>query len=676
MNFKRKNQKSLMAILFFVIVLPLYGSFFSDTVHTVHVYFDDPDYWDELDATHTTEEYIMCSVVFDAVDTLDSVGIRLKGNSSYGIPTNKKPFHLKLDEYIDGQDYRGLDRYSYNNGFKDPTFLREKLASEVFHGLGVPCPRATWSVIYYNDVYWGFYSVVDPINKDALSRFFGENDENLYKGDPNGTLEWLGWTVSLYKARYEKTTNEIADDWTDLIEFINFLNNTGDTDFNSEILEWFDAIGFARMWAANTFLVNLDSYQGTGHNYYIYFDSNTIGRYIVQDMNEAFGVFSFGMSGSEMRTMAVDWMSDNRPLAERLFEDWTPFSRLVDCAIHELLETTLEYSTFSARVTELADLVRPYVYDDDNKMFSNSDFETNLDDDIGGGGPPPHGGMTIPGLRDFIYDRGIYLASVIGPCDEIDVEGAVLINEVMADNDAIIDDEMGEFDDWFEIYNPGDSIVDLSYWWVSDDLTEPRKWSFPNGTNVPADGYLLVWADSDPEQGDLHTSFKLDADGESVSLSAPDFIGNGFCDSVSWINMPTDSSWGRYPNGSATWQICVVATPEAENLWSAVLVSNDILPADFSLSVHPNPFNSAVTISLSAGVGASKARPGQVGVEIFDVNGRMVADLPVPNCDLGNSQFGPTPVIWQPEESIGSGVYQIRATVGVETVTKRIVYLK
>jgi len=669
-----KTSICIIAI-FFALISPLRADFFGDTVHTVRVYFDDPDFWPALDSTHLTEEYIMCSVVFDAVDTLDSVGIRLKGNSSYGHPGNKKPFHLKIDEYIDDRDYRGNERLTYNNCFKDPTFLREKLASEIFHGLGVPCPRATWSVVYYNDIYWGFYDVVDPIDKNALSRFFGENDCNLYKGDPNGTLEWMGWIADPYRMRYEKATNESADDWTDLIEFCDFLNNSSDPDFGA-INAWFDAIGFARMWAANTFLVNLDSYQGTGHNYYMYFDSDTIGQYIVWDINEAFGVFTFGMSGDDMRIMPIDWHEPNRPLAERLFEDWPLFDRLVDCAIRELLETSLEYSTFDARVTVLSDLIRPYVYDDTNKMFSNADFETNLDDDLIHPHPPF---ITMPGLRDFIYDRGIYLASVIGPCDELDVEGAILINEVMADNDTIIADEVGEFDDWFELYNPGDTTVYLASWWATDDVTEPRKWSFPHGTSIPPDGYLLVWADSDPEQGDLHTSFKLDADGEELAIFAPDFYGNGLCDSVSWLDMPTDSSWGRYPNGSATWQICQVITPEAENVWPVFVEEAGVMPIELSLSAYPNPFNGNCRLQIDdLGLGVE-------AIEVFDVNGRLVTEIPtndpvgdgspVPSVS-GRGDRAPTKIVWQPDESLGSGVYLVRAKSGETITAKRVVYLK
>ena len=97
-------------------------------------------------------------------------------------------------------------------------------------------------------------------------------------------------------------------------------------------------------------------------------------------------------------------------------------------------------------------------------------------------------------------------------------------------------------------------------------------------------------------------------------------------------------------------------------------------PSDIALSIYPNPFNSTIKILLSGGVGASDARSVQVGVEIFDITGRLVADLPITNC--GSPQFVPTPLIWQPERSLGSGIYLVRAKIGNSEITKRIVYLK
>jgi len=78
------------------------------------------------------------------------------------------------------------------------------------------------------------------------------------------------------------------------------------------------------------------------------------------------------------------------------------------------------------------------------------------------------------------------------------------------------------------------------------------------------------------------------------------------------------------------------------------------LPQELELYAYPNPFNSAVSI----------ISPANATVEIFDLNGRSVAQLP------GGDQ------IWKPEASVGSGVYLVRAKVGDKEVTKRVVYLK
>ncbi len=109
-------------------------------------------------------------------------------------------------------------------------------------------------------------------------------------------------------------------------------------------------------------------------------------------------------------------------------------------------------------------------------------------------------------------------------------------------------------------------------------------------------------------------------------------------------------------------------TPVSEN-------SGKQLPAELSISVSPNPFNSAVTLELE-GVGATVRSPEQIAVEIFDINGRLVGNLSPSSAETAGFSEDPTPVVWQPDESITSGVYLIRARVGNAEATKKVVYLK
>lgn len=674
--FRTKNliiATALLIICFFA--MPTYASFFGDTVHTVRVYFYTTSYWTQLLANKTTETYMPCWVVFDGVDTLDSVGIRLKGNSSYSHPGNKKSFHLKFDQYRDGQKYKDLGRMTFNNCFHDPTFMREHLACEACHSIGVPCSRSCWSVVYYNNTYWGFYSTVDPINKDALTRFFGENDGNLYNCEREAYLTYLGSSPSLYTNKYLKETNVAANDYSDLINFCNFLTNSSNAVFSAQIYNWMDPIDFARVWAVNNYLVNLDSYEGFGRNYFCYFtEGDRIFHYIMYDLNMAFGGFNqYGFSMTTLETLKINWWNGTRPLASRCFNNWAPFWGLVYCADRELLETVFNPATFSARVTELANLIRPYVYADVNKQYTNAAFEQNLDTTFTESGGPPGMGP-IPGLRRFIRARSNYIASRIGACARINVAGRVLINEVMPSNATTIADEVGEFDDWLEFFNPADTAIDISHWWITDDINEPRKWKLPIGAVIPPRGYMLVWADRDPEQGPYHASFRLDANRDMLALFGSDFIGAQLCDSVSWPDMPRDSSWGRYPNGTIHWRICRVATPNAENIWGSTDIAEaDKLPEKLSIATYPNPFNSSVRISVE-GYRSEGENQEAIGIRVFDINGQIAGESLL----LSPRTFGYGPIVvqWTPDESIGSGTYFVNVTVGTRSATEKIVYLK
>ncbi len=106
-------------------------------------------------------------------------------------------------------------------------------------------------------------------------------------------------------------------------------------------------------------------------------------------------------------------------------------------------------------------------------------------------------------------------------------------------------------------------------------------------------------------------------------------------------------------------------------------------PLAYEISAYPNPFNSAVTISLSVIPGLIR----NPKIEIFDINGRMVYETPVgaglKPARAGGSETLPYEIVWTPDASIGSGVYLVRACFdsaqrpidGVAAV-KRVVYLK
>ena len=127
------------------------------------------------------------------------------------------------------------------------------------------------------------------------------------------------------------------------------------------------------------------------------------------------------------------------------------------------------------------------------------------------------------------------------------------ISEVMAGNRGTIADEDGDYPDWIEVHNSGRQELDLTGFWLSDDPVNPMKWTFPSVKIAPG-GYVLVLASgkdrSNVESGPLHASFRLNAAGETVVLSTPDFR---VVDSVELPPLPTNVSYGRVGGSTMRW---------------------------------------------------------------------------------------------------------------------------
>ncbi|MEM1216067.1 MAG: CotH kinase family protein [Bacteroidota bacterium] len=144
-----------------------------------------------------------------------------------------------------------------------------------------------------------------------------------------------------------------------------------------------------------------------------------------------------------------------------------------------------------------------------------------------------------------------------------DIGPGLAINEIMASNDGTIADEFDEFDDWVEIHNYSNASISLSGLYLSDNPDNPTKWAFPS-VSIPAGAFIVVWCDDDEEQGPLHTTFKLSADGEFIGIFDTDANGNSLIDGIEFSEQEGDLAIGRVPNGTGPFQN-VVPTPGQSN---------------------------------------------------------------------------------------------------------------
>ena len=97
--------------------------------------------------------------------------------------------------------------------------------------------------------------------------------------------------------------------------------------------------------------------------------------------------------------------------------------------------------------------------------------------------------------------------------------GKLIINEIMLVNNNTIEDKDGKYNDYIELYNGNDYDINLYGYYLTDNMKETRKWTFPDVT-IKAKEYMLIYASGkNITEGELHTNFKLDSKGETVALS-------------------------------------------------------------------------------------------------------------------------------------------------------------
>ncbi len=398
--------------------------FNSDQVHEIYITFNQVSYWDSLTAYFSTDQYMQGDLTMDG-NLIPSVGVKFKGNSSYNNSSRKKSFKIDLNEYVSGQDINGLKKFNLNNGFKDPSFLREKIACDFYNEHGLHAPRCTFAKVYLNGVYWGLYNFIEETDtKQFLNKHFSYHDGNMFKGDPSGDLRYITNQASSYYSKYELHTNETVNDWSDLVELITKINNSGAA-FHDSLETILNTSNFIDQWVALDMFVNLDSYLGSGHNYFLYHDTNLDKfEWVAWDLNESFGTFRMSLSVSALKNLSLFYVptpTNGRPLINNMVSNSNYRQLLIDKAC-EWLQYDFSNAALDGKIDSLANVIRPFVYADTNKFYTSQNFETNLSNDV-----TVQGGAVIFGLKSFILERRNSLMSEL-------VSYGCLVNSVQTED--------------------------------------------------------------------------------------------------------------------------------------------------------------------------------------------------------------------------------------------------
>ncbi len=220
----------------------------------------------------------------------------------------------------------------------------------------------------------------------------------------------------------------------------------------------------------------------------------------------------------------------------------------------------------------------------------------------------------------FSPERAEHEFYILHPTITLATQNDLAINEYTADNQTGILNENGKNRDWIEVFNKTSNALGLKNIYLSDDINDLQKWKFPDIAFIPANGFLLVWADDkDSTLIDYHTNFNLSAYGDSVFMVNDSFA---FADSSTFSAFITDYSYARCPDGTGLLQLTFSPTPRSTNSCTSFISESD--GAVSKISIYPNPASNKINFAHSI-------KNELKSIEIKTISGQIVKQLDAPS---------------------------------------------
>lgn len=318
--------------------------------------------------------WIPCTVTCQD-HTWTQVGFRFKGNSTLMMTWSegklKMPFKLDFDELedqfpeINDQRFYGFQKLSFANNSRDSSYLREKVAGDLFRQFGVLTPRRAFVRVIIDkgegpeDL--GIYTMAEVPDRPLFRSLFGKGGGNLYKPEGEPATFQSGYEID--DSSFSKESNQDSSDFSDVIALIGALHAD-----RSDAAAWragLEAVwqvdNFLKWLAANTVMQDWDTYGNATHNFYIYANPEEQGRFywIPWDHNE-----SLKNQGGMMGPLPLDMASvtSRWPLIRLLMDD-PQYNSQYWQYVQQFVQGPFALSAVQARMQAEHDLIAPYFED-------------------------------------------------------------------------------------------------------------------------------------------------------------------------------------------------------------------------------------------------------------------------------------------------------------------------
>lgn len=184
-------------------------------------------------------------------------------------------------------------------------------------------------------------------------------------------------------------------------------------------------------------------------------------------------------------------------------------------------------------------------------------------------------------------------------------QGDMRLNEYLIVNTTDFQDDFGQHNGWFELFNTSYGTVDIGGCYISNDPDNLKKYIIPKGdvlTKIKPRQHILFWADNQPFRGTFHVNFTL-AESDTIYFVASD--GRTILDRIEIRkDLPENKSFGRSTDGDGEWGFMDHTSPSTNNSGtdnaskSSVLKEKDPNGLIMTLTAMSVVFTALILLSL------------------------------------------------------------------------------
>lgn len=230
--------------------------------------FDDPD------EARRSRVKVPCAVTIDG-QRYDGAKISKKGFFGSASDLNGKPaFNISFGDTRPA----GLKKITLNNALQDGSYLHEHMAYELYRRAGLHAPLTTHGGMTFNGRDYGLYVIVEPVDKTALKKWYGDNDGNLYEANAHDFVHGIDNGL-FFELKDEEEEGRNREDLRRLVSAMGGKDATGPIDVDA-VGQSLDLENYLLAYALDSAMAHSDGPFWNDNNYYFY-NNPADGRFVL-----------------------------------------------------------------------------------------------------------------------------------------------------------------------------------------------------------------------------------------------------------------------------------------------------------------------------------------------------------------------------------------------------------